>query len=165
MIRFVTALLLMFGLLAAPAHAASGCFTVFYDLFGPQPGSNNGYTYTPQTDWATPTAFTANSKPLLFQYPSLPIVNAQYKVVWYPYGDSIQAKLTKHVTSPITDITIIDPPVAAGPIVSSADVTSQFQQMAADGIALHITEWFKGNGTDQVILYAAHVRVVYCLEP
>jgi hypothetical protein len=135
---------------------------VVYDLFGPQPGSGNGFSFTPGTEFAELTAFTANTKSFYFDRATPHIEYAVWRAVWLP-TEVHRARLRWHHNDEngmnFTDMGEIIPAVTGGPIPSAVDITIPLRQARASGLYVHVGQSFKGDGVAPLVLYEAHLMI------
>jgi hypothetical protein len=140
-----------------------------HDLFGPQPGSGNGFQFTPGVEFDSLTAFTANTKSFYFGIPQInlttpKIVYADWQVVWLPTAVH-RARLRWHYNDAggmhFTDIGEIVPEVTDGPIPSSLNITAALQAAQATGRYVHIGQSFKGDNATPMVLYSATLSIYW----
>lgn len=135
---------------------------VTYDLFGPQPGSGNGHSFTPGTEFAALTAFTASTKSFYFNERMPKIEYAVWRIVWLP-TEVHRAKLRWHHNINgemiFTDMGEIVPNVTGGPIPSALDITAQLRAAKDQGFYTHVGESFKGDNATPLVLYESHIMI------
>lgn len=133
-----------------------------HDLFGPQPGSGNGFQFTPNADWQVLTAFTANTKSFHFQLPTAKILFAEWRLVWLPTAQHLARLRWHHNVNgemQFTEIGEIVPAVTGGPIPSALNITAAMQAAQASGLFVHVGQSFKGDGATPMVLYEAHLTI------
>ena len=134
---------------------------ITYDLFGPQPGTANGHSFIPGTEFAALTAFTASTKSFYITVPTARIEYAEWRVVWQVQSVH-RAKLRWHHNDEngmnFTDIGEINPG-AGGLIPSALNITAAMQAARASGKYVHVGQTFKGDGAAPLVLYEAHLTI------
>jgi len=150
---------------AQPVGAQTNCISAHDQLFGPLPGTGNGYTFTPPNSFTTLTALTASSKDYWWHRGPPPAIDrAQFMVVWYPHPGAearLSHRTSQGVETPLCTVTA--PTVVSGPIASQCDVTAALQAYADDGAWFSLIASYRGNGADSAILYETRLTIVYCL--
>lgn len=167
--KFLAAVAILLGIVVSPvAHAQAGdsnCITVHDELFGPIPGQDHGFVFTPTTEFRALSAFSANAKDYWWQYPPPPIREVRFYVIWLPHpGAEVQLRRVTDGAQTQTPIcTVTAPPVVRGPIQTQCDATAAMQALATQGEPFHLGAFYRGDGTGEVRLYETRLTFVYCL--